>query len=460
MNLLFTVLGRFLWVILLQFLFLSSGALACDDSQLGKEPAGPTKKKYQDVPIGPFRLDLGANLRLRYEYQAGFDVRRYEPGTTDQFLLTRIMFDINLRFDPARRVFVQFRDAHALGTRLERKDFSKSNPMEDLWDIRQAYFEWKKIGGSHLDLKVGRQQISYGDQRIFGPGLWGNTGRYAWDAALLRIDTSRAWVDAWVGRPIENRPEIWPNHEFKAPTAFVVYGGIKQLPFRLDVFYAGKYDGKDRTIGESGNGDLRSHSIGFQLQRQTRQALDFTASLVGQTGHYGKDTIRAFGANGAMGLTLPLKWRPRLAGQFTWGSGDRDPSDGIHGAFDGVFGGADINFYGDLNLFFWANLRDYEWDLHLQPGRTSKLMIEHHYFTLDQARDAWYTTGLAALRRDATGLSGKALGHEINVRFSWQPAKGPEILIGWGHFFPGDFVRTTGAARSASGYFLQAAYGF
>jgi hypothetical protein len=170
--------------------------------------------------------------------------------------------------------------------------------------------------------------------------------------------------------------------------------------------------------------------------------------------------LRAFGANSAVGFTLPLKWHPRLAGQFTWGSGDRDPADGIHGTFDGVFGGADINFYGDLNLFFWSNLRDYEWDLHLQPSRTTKIALEHHFFTLDQARDAWYTTGLGVLRRDVTGLSGKALGHELDVRFSWQPAKWPEIMIGWAHFFPGDFVKATGAASSASGYFLQAAYGF
>jgi hypothetical protein len=104
------------------------------------------------------------------------------------------MVDFILRFDSDRRLFIQFRDAHAPGTRLEREDFSKSNPMEDLWDIRQAYFEWKTIGGSRLDLKLGRQQISYGDQRIFGPGLWGNTGRWAWDAALMHLDTSRAWV--------------------------------------------------------------------------------------------------------------------------------------------------------------------------------------------------------------------------------------------------------------------------
>jgi hypothetical protein len=456
-NLLLKCAKRILRLLPLQ-LICFSGGLACADPQLGKEPAA--KSKFKDIQLGPFRLDLGANLRLRHEYQAGFDVRKYAPGTHDHFLLTRIMVDFNLRLDSDRRVFVQLRDAHPLGTRLDREDFSKSNPMEDLCDIRQAYFEWKKVGGSHVDLKLGRQQISYGDQRIFGPGLWGNTGRWAWDAALAHVDTSRAWIDTWVGRPIENRPEVWPNREFDAPTALVVYSGIKNLPFRLDVFYAGKYDGKVRTNGESGTDTLRSHSIGFQLQKQAREWVDFTASLVGQTGNYGKDTIRAFGANMAAGLTLPLRWRPRIAGQFTWGSGDHNPSDGTHGTFDGVFGGADINFYGDMNLFFWANLRDYEWDFHLQPARAAKIAFEHHYFTLDSARDAWYTTGLAALRRDMTGNSGTALGHEVNLRLSWQPQRWPEIMVGLGHFFPGEFVRKTGAAKSATGYFLQVAYGF
>jgi hypothetical protein len=446
------------WSLSLQVLLLFSVTTAY--SQEAKE-IPPSPKKYRDIRVGPFRLDLGANVRLRHEYQSGFDVRRYEAGTHDHFLLERIMLDINLRFDRERRIFVQFRDAHALGTRLERESFSKSNPFEDLWDIRQAYFEWKKIGGSHLDLKIGRQQISYGDQRIFGPGLWGNTGRYAWDAAMLHLDTSRVWVDVWAGRPIQNRPELWPNREFKEPTTFLLYGGLKGLPCRLDIFYAAKYDGQMKTQGESGEKeDLLSHSIGFQLQKQASEWLDYGASVIGQTGRYGGDAIRAFGANAAAGVTFPWKWRPRLAGQFTWGSGDHNPADRIHGTFDGVLGGADINFYGDLNLFFWANLRDFEWDLHLKPGRTTKLFFEHHYFTLDQDRDAWYTTGLSALRRDPAGLSGSSLGHEINIRFSWQPEKWPEILIGWGHFFPGSFVKATGTAKSATGYFFQAAYGF
>jgi hypothetical protein len=458
-HLIFQRLIHLQWMLCLLLLFSPLNAIA-EESQSKQEQAAVPKKKFQDMPVGPFHLDIGANIRLRAEYQSGFDVRRYEPDATDKFLLTRIMLDLNLRFDSDRRLFAQFRDAHAPGTRLERKDFSKSNPFEDLWDIRQLYFEWNRIGGSLLGVRIGRQQISYGDQRIFGAGLWGNTGRYTWDAAMLKIDTPRFGMDAWVGRPIKNRPELWPNPEFEAPTAFVIYGAVKNLPFRFDVFYAGKYDGKPDSNGESGKGDMQSHSIGFQLQKPAGKALDYSASFIGQTGHYGKDRICAFGSNSAIGLTFPVKWRPRLASQFTWGSGDHNPKDGIHGTFDGVFGGVDINFYGDLNLFSWANLRDYEWDFHLQPGRTMKMMFEHHYFTLDQARDAWYTTGMTALRRDITGFSGTALGHEINVRFSWQPAKGLEVLTGWGRFISGDFVKATGSANPASGLFLQMTYGF
>jgi hypothetical protein len=422
------------------------------------QQAAPERNKLRDIALGPFQLGISGELRLRDEYQSGFDVRGYRPGESDNYLLSRIMLGLDLKLDENRHAYLQFRDARAFGSSLGREDFKRSNPLEDIWDVRQGYFEWRRIGGSPLEVKAGRQQISYGDQRVFGPGLWGNTGRYAWDAAKLRFDTAGAWFDVWAGRPIENRPERWPNRPFSAPTAFVAYGSPKRLPLRLDLFYAGKFDGRGSTEGESGEGNLESHSVGFQLQGQVRESLDYTATAIRQFGHYGQDTIAAFGVNGALGLTLPMGWSPRVCGQFTWGSGDRDPADGRHGTFDGVFGGADINFYGDLNLFYWANLRDYEWDLHLRPVKSVRLALEHHFYTLDQARDAWYSTGLAAVRRDPTGLTGKTLGHELNLRLTWQPRKGIELMPGWGRFFPGRYARANGAGKAATGYFFQSSF--
>ncbi len=427
--------------------------------ETGKKAAAETWERWnealKDLPIGPLKLDIGGELRLRYEDQDAFDVRRYDPAARDRLLLTRAMLDFNLRMDdPKVNLFLQLRDAHAVDSRLKENDFPQNNPIEDHCDIRQAYIQWLRIGGSPFGFKAGRQQINYGDQRVFGPGLWGNTGRYAWNAAMLKAETDLLDVDAWVGRFIENRPDTWPNRAFPDPTAFVAYVSVKKLPVRLDFFYAARYDPSGDTRGEKGVGDLISHSPGFQSEGKFAGHFDYSATFVAQFGEYGKDRIEAFGAAAALGFTAPIPWKPRLAARFAWGSGDGNPGDGVHETFDGVFGGAD-RFYGDLNLFFWSNLRDYELDLRIEP--TGKLLIfaEYHYFTLDRSKDAWYTTGLRPLRRDITGASGARLGWELDLRAVWMPFRGFEIMVGYGIFEPGRFVRSTGKDDAAHGFFLQ-----
>lgn len=413
----------------------------------------------KNLPVGPFQLDIGGEVRLRFEDQSHFDVIGYRPGTRDRLLLTRLMLDFNLRLEGEARVFVQFRDAQAVDSQLHSGDFPKNNPIKDTMDVRQAFAEWTHVGGSSLGFKVGRQQISYGDQRVFGPGLWGNTGRYVWDAAMARVDTEAFLLDLWAGRYIMNRPDDWPNRDFHDPTTFVAYGAAKGLPVRLDVFYVFKYDDRGETKGEEGLGYLRSHSAGFQSRGTLAEPFDYTATFVGQWGDYGDDRLEAWGANAGLGVTLPWPWEPRVAAQFTWGSGDRDPRDGKRGTFDGVWGGAD-KFYGDLNLFYWANLRDYELDLHLKPCKELRLSLEYHFFTMDEPRDAWYTTGLRPLRRDVTGHSGMSLGSEIDFRAVYAPFKGMELMAGYGVFFPGSYVRQTGPAEEAQGVFVQVRYTF
>jgi hypothetical protein len=130
----------------------------------------------------------------------------------------------------------------------------------------------------------------------------------------------------------------------------------------------------------------------------------------------------------------------------------------VHGTFDGVYGGRDIFFYGYLNLFFWANLRDYEVDISARPRRALTGYLEAHHFALDQARDGWYTTGLQVARRDRTGRSGTTLGDEADARVAWAPSDHLELMAGLGRFFPGSFVAATGAASQANWYFGQTTY--
>jgi len=417
------------------------------------------REKLHEIQAGPLSITLQSQLRLRFEFDDQFDVRQYQPGTKDKILLERLSISGDVRYKQWVRMFVEMRDAHAFFTHLHNSDFPKSNPFNDHMDIRQGFVE-AFFGDSHpIGLKLGRQQISYGDQRVFGPGQWGNTGRWCFDAGMLTLRNKDLNLDLWVARPVENRPDKWPNHFAKAPTLAVAYLHTKTLPFRLDLFYAMKHDGTGTVQGEQRQGNLLSHALGFQMDgKALSDILDFSLTFVYEFGWRSDARLRAFGANVRLGATAPILTKPRLAFQFTWGSGDRDPQDGVYETFDGVLGGADIYFYGQMNLFFWANLRDYEADLHLHPAKPLELRLEYHYFTLDQAKDGWYTTGLKVLRRDKNGQSGIELGHEIDFRGAWKVAQGVELLFGYSHFFPGAFVRATGAHPEANWFMFQTTF--
>jgi len=414
--------------------------------------------RLKSVKAGPLTLDFGGQVRARYEYDGGFTLLGYQPGGHDQLLLERVRLDLAARFKKGPRLILQLQDAHAWLTRLKDSDFPVSSPIEDTLDIRQLSVEWEHIGGTAIGFRLGRQQISYGDQRVFGPGSWGNTGRYAWDAAMLKIDTRWFWTDAWVGDYLTYKSDVWPDRDLKRFRTFVAYTHLKELPFRLDIFYVLKSDTSGAVVGESGTGNLLSHTAGFQAEGRAFGLLDAGATFAGQFGRSAGDEIRAFGASGKLGVTLPAASQPRLGVQYTWGSGDRDPYDRVHGTFDGVYGGRDISFYGYLNLFFWANLRDAEIDFSVKPHHGIELFVEYHHFRLDQATDAWYTTGLKAYRRDPTGRSGTGLGGELDSRVVWTLWNHLELMAGYGRLFPGLFVKNTGPAAPANWVFAQAAY--
>ena len=130
------------------------------------EAASPAKTRedtlwahLKDVRFGPATLDVGGQVRARFEHDDGFTIKGYEPTGHDRLLLERVRLDLSARFRKQRRLFLQLQDAHAFLTRFTDDDFSQSSPIEDTLDIRQAYGEWLHIGGSPFGFRIGRQQI-------------------------------------------------------------------------------------------------------------------------------------------------------------------------------------------------------------------------------------------------------------------------------------------------------------
>jgi len=402
-------------------------------------------------------VSISGTYRLRGEVQDGFNIRAYGTGMREDYLLSRLRLEVDWRWTSKLRLHAQFQDARSLGLSFSDEDFSGgNNPYHDPFDINQLYLEWwpvKKVG-----LKIGRQAISYGDRRVFGPGDWSNTGRYAWDAVRLEIN-EKSFSSHWlVGRFVLHNPHRWPNESAPGPTAFASYSTIKSLPFELGIFYVYKYDGRGFTRGEKGAGDLLSHSAGFRVDGQGGRWA-YSAMFAGQFGNWGPDDLRAYGLAFSLGYTFSSGWKPRLMIQYVLGSGDKNPEDGIHGTFDGLFSGADTVLYGWMNLMFWQNLREFRIDLILAPAKTLTFRGEYHLFGLDEAKDFWYFPG-KALRRDITGSSGRLLGHEIDLTVRKKLSGWLELLSGASFFLPGEYVKKTGQSPAAKWLFLETTFYF
>jgi hypothetical protein len=392
------------------------------------------------------------------EHLDDFNIRGFGVDGQDSLLLLRTQVGFNYRFSENAHIYLQLQDSRHWLSDLKREDFPETCPYFDQLDVRQAYLEWQHIGGSPVGLKIGRQSFRFGDGRVFGPGDWGNVGRYWWDAMKLTFDWDAARLDLLYGRRV-TREQIHCDDEHFDFDMWGVYTSLKRLPCTLDLFYTFRRDDGE-IIGEDGPGHQRTHTVGAYVDGKFGSYWDYRGTGAVQFGRFGQDRIEAYGANMRIGYTFDVPWQPRIGFEFSYASGDRDPSDGRHETFDGVFGGLS-SFYGRMNFFSWMNLLDYQATFRVRPTDALSVSLDYHYFLLASDRDAWYWCTGKPLARDARGRSGSELGHEIDLLARWTIRKDLELFLGYAHFFPGNFVGIASTdADDADWAFVQLLYRF
>lgn len=428
----------------------------------GEPPSAQARLK--DIPLGPTKLDVGFNVRMRWESMQNFDVRSYGMQTATDFLLLRLRVRLDWKIAPQAHMLVQLQDARYVWSDLDRSLWPGECPFWDELDLHEAYLEWRHIGGTVLGFKLGRQTISYADERVFGAGEARNSGRYWWDGAKVYLDTDPLHVDLIYAQRVKGEQSGFNNSHYPYHL-LAIYAQMAQQAwsdflFTPHFFYVLRYDDHGNISGEGGKGNERRHSIGVHFNSLYAQRWDFSGTLAMQTGDYGADQINAYGWNLKVGHTWKTAWQPRLGSEITYASGDTCTNDAKRGTFDGIFGAVD-RYYGRMNLVAWMNLEDYQIAFSLRPQKALNLAVDFHWFRLAETTDAWYRSSGKAQRTDPTGTAGRNLGREVDLTLRWQALKNVELLTGYGCFFPGAYVEKTGGnTGTAQWLMVQGTYRF
>ena len=172
-------------------------------------PSGAINKEL------PNWIRVGMDHRFRME---GYTALKYQAGNNDRWFLNRLRANITLLPAPWWKFTFQAQDARV----FFKENANGQNPYINRTDLRMAFAEIGDADKRPLTLRVGRQELAYGEERIVGASNWGNVAR-VFDAARL-IVRHGAWQVDLVSASVV-RPELRGiSHHLQGNNLHFAYG--------------------------------------------------------------------------------------------------------------------------------------------------------------------------------------------------------------------------------------------
>jgi hypothetical protein len=374
--------------------------------------------------------------------------------TDDSYLLTRVRLGVEWQPVEWLKFTVQGQDVREAFSKRANIPLQNGAEGDDSFDLRLASIE---IGDpSHFSLKLGRQVLSYGDERLVGPLEWLNFSR-TFDAAKFHYQAKTWWLDAFTSSVVRIRRNQFNQSDWldDAATRNEFFSGLyfssQFLPFQATDLYAFHLHEENPT------GTSNFLTLGTRLKGDATKLAgwDYTLELAGQSGQVNGQELTAYAYHLEGGYNwLKTAWKPRLALEYSMGSGDSDPNDGRVHTFQNLFP-TNHPPYGLMDTFSWQNLHNVVLRLAAQPHAKVKTSLDFHSFWLATTGDAWYrangTTRVRAINPNASSHAGCELDFTVNAKLSQHL----DMLVGYSHFFAGAYLADTGASDDADFAYLM-----
>ncbi len=453
--------------------------------------------------------DIGVNVRVRREDKddAGFTdagsnwdfSRRVIDDNNNSYLLTRVMPRVGYTGKWVNGL-VEGRSSYSLGD--ER--YSAGAPGKGLAekdgpiDLHQAFL----LVGNHkefpVSLKLGRQELVYGDQRLLGHFRWNNNAR-TFDAAKVR------WQSAWIGVDVFTGGLVYNDHRnFNSSSSQDVFSGaylnfptlakkelVEAYVYRRTVsrgILTDNWTGVAAPFRFPAPQDLYTAGVRVRSKPLAYDRWDYGVELMHQ---FGERTAVAPAATVAAAAASPRldqeawamvlqggytwkdhPWQPRFGVIYSYASGDKNAADRSSETFQNLFATTHLH-YGYMDLSSLQNLHDLRLVLTAKPVANVSVALETHFQRLDRTTDFWYN--VAGVPRNFTGAAvgsgggyrinpayGNELGTEIDLVVGWTFRPYAQLEVGVSHYFRGDYIKQSLAAvgsKDASYVYTQVTLG-
>ena len=373
-------------------------------------------------------MDIGGQLRFRYHHEegmaqdlAGAGTRRFE-NTSHDFGLTRLRLYTNWQVNELFRVFAEgiFADV--------TDDNGTYNPRgidRNHGDFLNLFVDVKMT--DNLKVRVGRQELLYGVQRLVSPLDWANTRRTfegikgMWKSGDYAVDVFYT-----------NLVPVDPFNFDEADYDISFYGAYATClaweNASLDTFYLG-YDNQTQ--------DFSIHTIGARLNGSVNGWLyEFEGGpQFGRQYGAGRDHNAMF-ATGGIGRNISDSgWAPALWCYYDYASGDDGTGNGSFNQFNQLFPLAH-KYLGFIDAVARSNIESPNILLTMKPHKRVQLLAWYYHFMANQAGTAVPSIGGTPTQ----STTSKDLGDELDLIAKFNISPRSSALIGYSHFWRGNKI--------------------
>jgi hypothetical protein len=404
-----------------------------------------TDNWYHQLKFNPVSKDkatyfsFGGEVRYQYFHFKNQDWGE-APTDNDGFILTRYLGHVDFHAGKHFRAFVQLQSSMANG------EAETPSPVDqNLLDLHQAFVDYATTlkGGQSLTFRLGRQELSYGSQRLVAVREAPNN-RQAFDAAKLMFGSKNLKLDVFYSNYVSAKPGFFDDAVISGTRFWGTYAAFNKVPViqNFDVYYFGIL--KKTAVFDDGKGRESRHSVGARVWENT-PTWQYDLEGLYQFGKFATSDISAWTLSSNISYTFDkVKLQPQIGLKTEAISGDKSYGDGKLNTFNPLFPkGA---YFGLAALIGPYNLLDAHPYVSLALTKKLSLSEDYDMFWRLNRNDGLYAVNGKIIYSGKAGAS-KQIGHQLGTELAYTPNKYLYFREEVTWFTAGDFLKQAGPGK-------------
>lgn len=374
-------------------------------------------------------VSFGGSFRVQYLIMNN-EAWNPEFKDGDGFMLTRWLVHADLHLSERVRVFAEVQSA--LANSREILVPVEENPLK----AHQVFIDFKPFDRLPLTLRAGRQELSYGSQRLISVRDAPNSRR-SFDGIKAIIRKGKVDTDVFYMRPVIDKAGIFDD---TSSPDLKLWGGFSDISISrqnltVNFHYLGFYN--SRALFNDGGGVETRHTLAARIVKNGRR---WRYDLEGgyQFGTIGDRKIAAWSTALATSYRFnEMLYSPEIGLKADIISGDRNSTDKKHQTLNPLF--APGAYFGMAAPLGPSNLIDIHPSVSIQLGNATTFAFDYAFLWRYSKGDGIYRPNMIPYF-EFVNTSSRYIGSQISGIIIFQPSQYISLVTGMSWFNSGDYL--------------------